>query len=300
MIGVDVCVIMVLCMKMKGTVKYMSDIFSLCAFADEATPAVDGQIRALTENGIGLIELRGVDGKNVAERTAAEAREVHRRFDGSGIAVWSIVSPAGKSNIRDDFGKARDEFARIAETAEIMGARCIRMFSFYGADESSACFDEICRRIDIFGELARGSGALLCHENEKKIYGDTPSRCRRLLDALPDIHAVFDPANFVQCHSDPLEAWQLLSDRVFYAHIKDATADGANVPAGQGVGRLPELIPLFREAGIKVLTLEPHLTHFTGLSALEGGAEHKTGCLHFADGREAFDYAVGALRHLLA
>ena len=62
---------MVLCMKMKGTVKYMSDIFSLCAFADEATPAVDGQIRALTENGIGLIELRGVDGKNVAELTAS-------------------------------------------------------------------------------------------------------------------------------------------------------------------------------------------------------------------------------------
>ena len=148
-------------MKMKGTVKYMSDNFSLCAFADEATPAVDGQIRALTENGIGLIELRGVDGKNVAELTASEARELHRRLDGSGIAVWSIGSPAGKSNIRDDFGKARDEFARIAETAEIMGARCIRMFSFYGADESSACFDEICRRIDIFGELARGSGALL-------------------------------------------------------------------------------------------------------------------------------------------
>ena len=47
-------------MKTKGTVRYMSDNFSLCAFADEATPAVDGQIRALTENGIGLIELRGV------------------------------------------------------------------------------------------------------------------------------------------------------------------------------------------------------------------------------------------------
>ncbi len=277
----------------------MTDNFSLCAFADEASTSVDGQIRALRENGIGLIEVRGVDGKNISLLTAAEARGLRARFDAAGISVWSIGSPAGKSSIRDGFSAARDEFARIAETAEILGARCIRIFSFYDADGSISCFDEICRRIDAFSELARGSGAVLCHENEKKIYGDTPSRCKKLLDALPAISAVFDPANFVQCGADPLEAWELLCSRVYYAHIKDATADGANVPAGDGVGRIPELIPRFRDAGIKVLTLEPHLTHFTGLSSLEDGEKHKTGDLRFRDGREAFDYAVHALRKIL-
>ena len=277
----------------------MTDTFSLCAFADEAAPDMTGQIRALMENGIKHIELRGVDGKNVSLITPAEAKALRARLDDAGISVWSIGSPAGKTDIRDDFSAARDEFARIAETAAITGARCIRMFSFYGADESSACFDEICRRIDIFSDLARGCGAVLCHENEKKIYGDTPRHCRRLLDALPDIHAVFDPANFVQCGSDPLEAWDILGDRVFYAHIKDATPDGANVPAGDGAGRIAELIPRFCDAGIDVLTLEPHLTHFGGLSALENGDAHRVGALHFNDGREAFDYAVRALRKIL-
>ena len=35
--------------------------FKLCAFADEADSQLDGQIRALTENGISYIELRGLD-----------------------------------------------------------------------------------------------------------------------------------------------------------------------------------------------------------------------------------------------
>lgn len=278
----------------------MTHNFRLCAFADEASPQLAGQTDALTANGIGLIELRGIDGKNVASLTAREAQDVRKRLDASGISVWSIGSPVGKSNIRDDFTAARDEFMRVCETAEITGAKCIRLFSFYGTDGSGSTFDEVCRRLDEFMSSARGCGALLCHENEKKIYGDTPERCRMLLDALPGLSAVFDPANFVQCGADPLAAWKLLGDRVYYAHIKDATADGKNVPAGCGVGCIPELLPLFRDAGIDVLTLEPHLTAFVGLSALEDGEEHHVGGhLQFANNRAAFDHAVSALRGLL-
>lgn len=278
----------------------MTGNFRLCAFADEASPDLDGQIRALGENHIGYIELRGVDGKNVSALSTAEAREVRKKLDAAGISVWSIGSPTGKTNICDSFDDARDGFARIAEIAEITGAQCIRMFSFYGTDESRSCFDEVCRRIDSFIELSKGCGARLCHENEKKIYGDTPEHCLRLLEALPGLTAVFDPANFVQCGADPLAAWEMLGSHVFYAHIKDADKSGANLPAGRGVGRIPELLPRFREAGIEVLTLEPHLTHFTGLSKLENGAKHTTGAeYHFSDCREAFDFACASLRGLL-
>ncbi len=279
----------------------MTHGFKLCAFADEASPALEGQIRALAEDQIKYIELRGVDGKNVSALSLAEAREVRKKLDAAGIAVWSIGSPAGKSNIREDFSSARDEFAHLAEIADITGAECIRLFSFYGTDDSLGCFDEVCRRLDAFIEILRGSGIRPCHENEKKIYGDTPERCRRLLDALPELSAVFDPANFVQCACDPLAAWDILKSRVFYAHIKDADDTGANLPAGRGIGKIPELLPRFREAGIKVLTLEPHLTHFTGLSALEGGSKHTSGAdRHFEDCRQAFDYAYSSLLSLLS
>ena len=48
----------------------------LCAFADEASPSVKTQIEVLHEEGISLIELRGLDGKNVADLTEEEASVV--------------------------------------------------------------------------------------------------------------------------------------------------------------------------------------------------------------------------------
>ena len=51
----------------------MADI-KLCAFADEADSALSGQITAMLENGIEYLEMRGVDGKNVAKLTIEEAK----------------------------------------------------------------------------------------------------------------------------------------------------------------------------------------------------------------------------------
>ncbi|MBQ8004550.1 MAG: TIM barrel protein, partial [Oscillospiraceae bacterium] len=106
-------------------------IFKLCAFADEADPAVSGQIDALHANGIEFIELRGVDGKNVTELTAAEMRELRTRFDGEGIKVWSIGSPIGKIEIEGDFEKHVELFRHTLELANIAGAEKMRIFSFF-------------------------------------------------------------------------------------------------------------------------------------------------------------------------
>ena len=77
----------------------------LCGFADEADPSIDGQIEALKENNISLLEIRGVDGRNISEVTPDEARELRKKFDDNGISVWSLGSPIGKININDDFDK---------------------------------------------------------------------------------------------------------------------------------------------------------------------------------------------------
>ena len=173
------------------------------------------------------------------------------------------------------------------------------MFSFYKTDSSSACFDEICRRLDDMICAARGSGVDLCHENEKGIYGDIAERCYKLHAALPEFKGVFDPANFVQCEEDTLVAWELLKPFIKYAHIKDAKADGKVVPPGAGIGHLPELLPRFAASGIEVLTLEPHLKSFVGLAALEGGDTQHVGGSSFANNREAFDYTVNTLKSLI-
>ena len=44
----------------------------LCAFADEASAAISGQIAALQRNGISLLEIRGVNGKNIKDVTLVD------------------------------------------------------------------------------------------------------------------------------------------------------------------------------------------------------------------------------------
>jgi sugar phosphate isomerase/epimerase len=172
------------------------------------------------------------------------------------------------------------------------------MFSFYKTDRSSACFDEVCRRLDDMISVSKGSGVDLCHENEKGIYGDIAETCYQLHTALPLMRGVFDPANFVQCGQDTIIAWELLKPFMKYAHIKDANENGKVVPPGQGIGNLPELLKRFHGAGINVLTLEPHLKSFVGLAALEGGETPKVGS-SFGSNREAFDFAVNTLKELI-
>lgn len=279
-----------------------NEIFRLCAFADEADKNLDGQIRALRENGMSLIELRGVDGKNVAALTPEEARQTAKRLQEGGISVWSIGSPIGKVDIHSPAVEEQDRFCRVLETAVICGARNIRLFSFFGTEGDPAYFDEVCRRLDDMAAAARGTGVTLCHENEKGIWGDNADRCLALYRALPQIGGIFDPANFIQCHQDTLGAWAVLRKYIRYAHIKDARLDGHVVPPGTGAGCLGTLLREFRKEGIGVLTLEPHLKVFKGLEALEGGKRPDVGGgdLTFATGREAFDYAADTLKNLIS
>ena len=272
----------------------------LCAFADEADANRLGQIKALAENAIPYLEIRGVDGTNIADLPRETALQFKSELDAAGIKVWSIGSPAGKTNIHDDFDKALEQFRRLLDMAEIFEAKRIRLFSFYGTDGSDEHFDEVCRRLNIFCDLCEEKGIIPCHENEKGIYGDIATRCLAIHKAVPRLKAVFDPANFIQCGQDVMEAWEMLSPYVEYGHIKDAAPDGHIVPPGDGIGHLSEYLPLFAAQGGEVLTLEPHLAQFVGLKALEGEEDRsEVGGLSFENNRAAFDHAVMKLKEIL-
>ena len=280
----------------------MSD-FVFAAFADEAGAALSEQIDAMRENRVPFLEIRGVDGKNVTALTAEEAKEVRRRLDEAGLAVWSMGSPIGKIGIRDPFGPHLDLFHHTLDLADILGAKAFRLFSFYipAGEDPEIYRDEVLEKMERFAEAGKGSGILLCHENEKGIYGDVADRCRVIHENLPDIGAVYDPANYIQTGEDTLEAWSKVEKYIKYMHIKDALPSGDVVPAGKGAGRLPELLARYAAAGGKILTLEPHLTVFKGLSALEReGDRSGVGTYAYPDARTAFRAACEALRALTA
>jgi len=272
----------------------------LCAFADEASEKLSGQIEALKRNGISCLEIRGVNGKNVKDLTRGEVKEVRRALDGAGISVWSIGSPIGKISLADDFEAHTDDFKRILETADLLGADKIRMFSFFPVQGmgQAAVRSAVGERISALLALTP-EHITLWHENEKEIFGENTENCLWLHRTFPRLRAVFDPANFVQCGVDTLRAWEALGAYVSYLHIKDAVADGTVVPAGMGVGNVSAIVGDYLARGGDVLTLEPHLFDFTGLSALENGKSLKMGFSSYKDNDEAFDAAVAALRSIV-
>ncbi len=81
------------------------------------------------------------------------------------------------------------------------------MFSFYVPSGDEARYkDEVFDRLGKFIDAAEGSGIILCHENEKGIYGDIVDRCLEIHKEFSQLKAIFDPANFIQCGQDTTEA----------------------------------------------------------------------------------------------
>lgn len=273
------------------------------AFADEASPIIDEQIKAMKENGVDGLEIRNVDSVNIAEISDSKAKEVRKKLDNACLRVWTIGSPIGKIDIeKDDFTLHTEKFKRTLELADILGAENIRLFSFFTPSENRDSYkDKVIERLGTFCEIAKGSSITLCHENEKGIYGDIPERCLEIHKALPEMKAIFDPANYVQCGVDTLQAWELLKGYVKYLHIKDALADGSVVPAGKGIGNVEFILGDYIRNGGDSVTVEPHLTVFDGLKGLEkeGDASVVGEVYKYATAEEAFLAAVSALREIL-
>lgn len=277
---------------------------NIYAFSDEADGTLEGQIAALKANSLDGMEVRGVNGKNVADLTPAEAVEIKKRLDGEGLKVWSIGSPIGKIHIeKDDFKAHLEVFRRTLDIADILDAQMFRLFSFYlPHDKAPSDFkEEVLERMGRFAELGKGHSVTLCHENEKGIYGENAVRCHDILTAIPEIKGIFDPANFIQSNQETLEAWELLKPHIQYLHVKDALADGSVVPAGKGIGNLAHIVREYLNMGGTSFTIEPHLKVFSGLASLEQDG-HRTlpGVYEYESNRIAFDAACAAFREVLA
>jgi sugar phosphate isomerase/epimerase len=284
----------------------MSDRWPLSVFADEIDPDLDAQVAAMHACQVGAVEFRAAWGTNVLELDEGQLDRAASTLREAGIVVAAIGSPVGKAPIagapEDELGRLRQAFA----AADRLGTRMIRVFSFYVEGEYERHRDEVLRRISSWAKEAAAAGFLLVHENESHIYGDTPERCRDLLESVgsPAFRAAFDPANFVQVGTlEPATtAWPLLREYVAHVHVKDAIAIdrtgldpypapvppdrlmGTVRPAGEGSGQLPELIQALVDGDYQgYLSIEPHLT-FTYPDL---------------DGPARFEIAVKALRTLL-
>ena len=279
--------------------------FELSAFTDEYSPEIDKQIEGMLKNGIHYTELRGVDGKNVSEIDHAKAKEVKAKLEANGLEVWSIGSPLGKIKLTDDIEKHLELTKHCAELANIFGTPRMRVFSFYVPNTSDIAPYRT-QVIDWMGrmlEVAKAEGAILCHENEKGIYGEKIEGCVDIQKTFGgEYKCIFDPANFLQADVKPYpDAFSALGDSIYYMHIKDCDASKTIVPAGKGLGGIPEILrELNKREGQMVLTLEPHLTIFKGLAGLEAEGETSAIGNAFRTAEEAFGVATDSLKSIIA
>ena len=283
--------------------------FILSGFADEAAKDLDGQIAALKRNGMSYFEPRGINGKNISDFTVEEAKALKEKLDAEGIKVSSIGSPIGKIEIDDDFEPHFEKFRNTVEIAKILETKYIRMFSFFLKKGQSYedSREEVLRRVKILADYSAEQGIYCCLENEKDIYGDSDDRNLEILrHCAPNLYAIVDPANYIQCGVDPLVAYEKVAGFVKYLHVKDAYFEnGEVVPAGKGDGSVAQIIKRFaRNHGDKFLSLEPHLTVFDGLENLEPdngtiNSIAKKKSYVYANTDESFDAAVNALKEIL-
>lgn len=272
--------------------------FRFAAFADESSSDFMGQVDALKRNGYEFLEIRNVAGRPFTALTAAEAKEMAAVLRDNGLSVRSMGSPIGKIKITDDFAAHVELLKHTLELGNIFGAQQIRLFSFFmpKGEDPTPFRQQVLEQVAVLAQTSKAFGIQACHENEKGIYGDIASRCLELHQAIPELRGIFDPANFVQCGQDTLEAWELLHPYVEYMHIKDALPSGKVVPPGMGHGNVPAIVAKYAAQGGEVLSLEPHLTKFVGLKALEAeGDESIVGDMKFDTNEAAFDFAANNL-----
>ena len=275
----------------------------LSAFADEYSADFTEQLKGMQSFGIGHVEVRGVDGKNVSVLTHADVKEVKSKLDFYGIGTSAIGSPIGKVKLHGDLDAHLDMAKRVFETAQELDARYVRMFSFYAPDgkDITDFKEKVFEELEKLASLAKSHGVVLCHENEAKIYGDVPERCREIYNCFGGrIKTVFDMGNYVLEGVDPYPtAYELLKDSIAYFHIKDSLSAGAIVPPGCGEAKIGEIL----KEHVKYakddffVSVEPHLQLFSGLNALVGRSFDNP--YKYSDEKEAFTDAVNKLKEIL-
>jgi sugar phosphate isomerase/epimerase len=262
----------------------------LTGFADEISPELDEQLAVLAAESVSHLELRSVWSTSVADFDDAQLARFRSQLEESGVRVSAIGSPIGKIDIDAPLEPELDRLRRIADIAGELGTPLVRVFSFFIPDghDPRLYRARVIDRMGAFATLAEERGLILAHENEKKIYGDTPDRCADIIVSVGStaLRATFDAANFVQCgvrpHSD---AYELLRPYLVYVQIKDALmATGDVVPVGQGDGQVAETLAALRDSGFQgYLSLEPHLALAGRFGGFSGPDEFRLACRALKD-----------------
>ena len=257
--------------------------FVLSAFGDEIDDDVEKQFQVLNEVGIRYLDLRKAWGVNVVDLNHHQIQDLKSACRQYSIKISCIGSPVGKSLITDNLDITISTLRRVLDISVLLEVDKVRIFSFYPPKnhDKDEYIEQSVQRLKNMVELAVDYGKILIMENENGLIGDTPARCRKILEDVGsnNLRFVWDTGNFPHAgvENSVDKGWPILADYVECVQIKDARLSDRKITvAGEGDGQILKLLQLLRQHGYHgFLALEPHLK----LAGQSGGFTGYTGML---------------------
>ena len=207
----------------------------LAAVTDEFSTDLAVALPAMRECGLTGVELRTVGARNIVDLSDDEldrVREAVREFEVVSIAspLLKVVLPGAPPLDRrfehDIFasGHTFDDQAWVAErainVALALGARIIRVFSYWRTVHPPACFDAVVEALTWLVGLAAPHGLAIAIENEHACNVGTAEESAAVLKAVPGLQLIWDPANALVAGESGGYA-KLPKDRIIHVHAKD-------------------------------------------------------------------------------
>jgi len=220
----------------------MPQLFPIAAITDEFSPDLAAAVRSMSEIGMSAAELRMVFGKNIIDLTDEELDRAKQIVSQQGMSVISIASPLLKCVLPDapevDSRFQQDIFAskhtfedqprltgRAFEIAKRMGARIVRVFSYWRTVEPEKCFDRVVIALRALAEKAAKHDLIIGLENEQACNIATGEETARILAAIdhPHLQLVWDPCNALVSGENPFPQGyrRLTVRRIVHVHAKD-------------------------------------------------------------------------------
>jgi sugar phosphate isomerase/epimerase len=270
----------------------MPQLFPIAAITDEFSPDLAAAVRSMSEIGMTAAELRMVFGKNIIDLTDEELDRAKQIVSQQGMSVISIASPLLKCVLPDapevDARFQQDIFAskhtfedqprltgRAFEIAKRMGARIVRVFSYWRTVEPEKCFDRVVGALRALAETAAKHDLIIGLENEQACNIATGEETARVLAAIDDPHlqVVWDPCNALVSGENPFPQGyrRLPVRRIVHVHAKDCFVNDhkpAFGPLGEcGIDWRGQIAALVADGYKGYISLE---THWPG----PGGDKH--------------------------
>lgn len=233
------------------------------------------------EQGLKHVEIRTVDGKNVAVLGDDPVRDVRRQVEARGLFISAVASPLFKCALDpsrpvasgDRFGQQEEgveahfaKLERVIAIARLLGTHRIRIFSFWREKEPARYQPEIVRHLKRAGQIALHHGVMLLVENEPSCNGGFAEEVARIVREIdcPAVKALWDPGNEAYAGGEAFPAgYGHVKDVLAHVHFKDAYIgqDGKArcVPLGSGsVPFIPHLRALAADGYDGLFTIETH------------------------------------------